>query len=77
MTVRDQRLSNRSVEFDIVGVDASIANAFRRIMIAEVCHCRLRRRLLVVFDFFLSFASYRYQLCVSKMFMSGITQPLL
>ncbi|KAK7463709.1 DNA-directed RNA polymerase core subunit rpc40 [Stygiomarasmius scandens] len=31
-----QRLSNRSIEFDIVGVDASIANAFRRIMIAEV-----------------------------------------
>ncbi|TFL05973.1 DNA-directed RNA polymerase [Pterulicium gracile] len=31
-----QRLSQRSVEFDLVGVDASIANAFRRIMIAEV-----------------------------------------
>jgi len=30
------RLSNRSIEFDLVGVDASIANAFRRIMIAEV-----------------------------------------
>ena len=29
-------LSNRSVEFDMVGVDASIANAFRRVMIAEV-----------------------------------------
>ncbi|PIL32975.1 hypothetical protein GSI_05093 [Ganoderma sinense ZZ0214-1] len=31
-----KRLSQRSVEFDLVGVDASIANAFRRIMIAEV-----------------------------------------
>jgi DNA-directed RNA polymerase I and III subunit RPAC1 len=31
-----QRLSNRSIEFDLVGVDASIANAFRRILIAEV-----------------------------------------
>lgn len=30
------RLSNRSVEFDVVGVDASIANALRRILIAEV-----------------------------------------
>lgn len=30
------RLSNRSVEFDMVGVDASIANAYRRVMIAEV-----------------------------------------
>ena len=30
------RLSQRSVQFDLVGVDASIANAFRRILIAEV-----------------------------------------
>lgn len=30
------RLSNRSVEFDLVGVDASVANAFRRVMIAEI-----------------------------------------
>ncbi|KAF9524735.1 DNA-directed RNA polymerase [Crepidotus variabilis] len=36
LTVEVQRLSQHSVEFDIVGVDASIANAFRRIMIAEV-----------------------------------------
>ncbi|KAJ3489815.1 hypothetical protein NLI96_g1853 [Meripilus lineatus] len=31
-----QRVSQRSIEFDLVGVDASIANAFRRIIIAEV-----------------------------------------
>lgn len=31
-----KRLSQRSIEFDLVGVDASIANAFRRILIAEV-----------------------------------------
>jgi hypothetical protein len=37
LTVRVTRLSNRTVEFDLVGVDASIANAFRRIMIGEVC----------------------------------------
>ncbi|KAL1690078.1 DNA-directed RNA polymerase [Schizophyllum commune] len=36
LKVKVQRLSNRSIEFDLVGVDASIANAFRRIMIAEV-----------------------------------------
>ncbi|KAJ7684518.1 DNA-directed RNA polymerase [Mycena polygramma] len=36
LTVKIRRLSNRSVEFDLVGVDASIANAFRRIIIAEV-----------------------------------------
>ncbi|KAF8161646.1 DNA-directed RNA polymerase [Crassisporium funariophilum] len=36
LKVKVQRLSNRSIEFDIVGVDASIANAFRRIMNAEV-----------------------------------------
>ncbi|KJA27581.1 hypothetical protein HYPSUDRAFT_62655 [Hypholoma sublateritium FD-334 SS-4] len=36
LIVKVQRLSRTSVDFDIVGVDASIANAFRRIMIAEV-----------------------------------------
>ncbi|KAJ7168367.1 DNA-directed RNA polymerase [Mycena crocata] len=36
LTVQVRRVSNRSIEFDLVGVDASIANAFRRIMIAEV-----------------------------------------
>ncbi|KAJ3861705.1 DNA-directed RNA polymerase [Lentinula novae-zelandiae] len=36
LTVRTHRLSQRSIEFDIIGIDASIANAFRRIMIAEV-----------------------------------------
>ncbi|KAJ8583209.1 hypothetical protein M405DRAFT_875982, partial [Rhizopogon salebrosus TDB-379] len=36
LTVKIERLSNRSIEFDLVGVDASIANAFRRILIAEV-----------------------------------------
>jgi DNA-directed RNA polymerase I and III subunit RPAC1 len=36
LKVKIQRLSKHSVDFDIVGVDASIANAFRRIMIAEV-----------------------------------------
>ncbi|KAI8984533.1 DNA-directed RNA polymerase [Mycotypha africana] len=34
--VKFQRLSKHSCEFDLIGVDASIANAFRRIMIAEV-----------------------------------------
>ncbi|KAF7315311.1 RPOLD domain-containing protein [Mycena indigotica] len=36
LTVKIYRVSNRSIDFDLVGVDASIANAFRRIMIAEV-----------------------------------------
>ncbi|KIM77860.1 hypothetical protein PILCRDRAFT_825076 [Piloderma croceum F 1598] len=36
LQVKVQRLSNRSIEFDLVGVDASIANGFRRILIAEV-----------------------------------------
>lgn len=31
-----QRLTPSTVEFDLVGVDASIANALRRVMIAEV-----------------------------------------
>jgi DNA-directed RNA polymerase I and III subunit RPAC1 len=37
LNVKVQRLSQRSIEFDLEGVDASIANAFRRIIIAEVC----------------------------------------
>ncbi|KAF7327473.1 RPOLD domain-containing protein [Mycena kentingensis (nom. inval.)] len=36
LTLKVKRLSNRSIDFDLVGVDASIANAFRRIMIAEI-----------------------------------------
>ncbi|KAK7006745.1 RPOLD domain-containing protein [Favolaschia claudopus] len=36
LTVKIRRVSNRSIDFDLVGVDASIANAFRRIIIAEV-----------------------------------------
>jgi hypothetical protein len=36
LQVNIQKLSTRSIEFDLVGVDASIANALRRILIAEV-----------------------------------------
>jgi DNA-directed RNA polymerases I and III subunit RPAC1 len=36
LQVKIQKLSTRSIEFDLVGVDASIANALRRILIAEV-----------------------------------------
>jgi DNA-directed RNA polymerase alpha subunit len=35
-----QRLTTSAVEFDLVGVDASIANALRRVMIAEVSQRR-------------------------------------
>jgi hypothetical protein len=31
------KLQGNDFEFDLVGVDASIANALRRIMLAEVC----------------------------------------
>lgn len=36
LKVKAQSLSNRSIEFDLVGVDASIANSLRRILLAEV-----------------------------------------
>jgi hypothetical protein len=36
LQVKIYKLSKRSVEFDLVGVDAPIANALRRILIAEV-----------------------------------------
>jgi len=35
-SVQIQRLSQRTVEFDLIGVDASIANALRRVLLAEV-----------------------------------------
>ncbi|KAJ7851031.1 hypothetical protein B0H14DRAFT_2762356, partial [Mycena olivaceomarginata] len=35
-SARIWRVSNRSIDFDLVGVDTSIANAFHRIIIAEV-----------------------------------------
>ncbi|KAK7062560.1 DNA-directed RNA polymerase core subunit rpc40 [Paramarasmius palmivorus] len=43
LRVQVTRLSNRSIEFDLVGVDASIANAFRRILIAEVPSIAIER----------------------------------
>ncbi|KAL4082088.1 DNA-directed RNA polymerase [Scleroderma yunnanense] len=48
LAVRVERLSNRSIDFDLVGVDASIANAFRRILIAEVPTVCIER--VYVFD---------------------------
>jgi hypothetical protein len=36
LQIKIHKLSKRSVEFDLVGVDAPIANALRRILIAEV-----------------------------------------
>lgn len=36
LVVSVQRLTPSTVEFDLVGVDASIANALRRVMIAEI-----------------------------------------
>lgn len=36
LEVTIHKLSKRSIEFDLVGVDAPIANALRRILIAEV-----------------------------------------
>ncbi|KAG8857819.1 DNA-directed RNA polymerase core subunit rpc40 [Tulasnella sp. 330] len=36
LVVQVQRLSEKTVELDLVGVDASIANALRRILLAEV-----------------------------------------
>lgn len=32
-------LNEEDIEFDIIGIDAALANAFRRILIAEVFSC--------------------------------------
>lgn len=34
--VEVKRLNKEDMEFDMIGIDAAIANAFRRILIAEV-----------------------------------------
>lgn len=31
------RLNKDDIEFDMIGIDAAVANAFRRILISEVC----------------------------------------
>lgn len=36
LTVQPTRLSSERIEFDLIGVDASIANAIRRVLMAEV-----------------------------------------
>lgn len=37
MRIDIRSLTDECVEFDLIGVDASVANALRRIMLAEVC----------------------------------------
>jgi DNA-directed RNA polymerase I and III subunit RPAC1 len=46
MTLRVDRLTPSRIEFDLMGIDASIANALRRICIAEVSPDRGRQVLL-------------------------------
>jgi len=38
LKIRIISMDDNDVEFDLIGVDASIANALRRIMLAEVNH---------------------------------------
>ncbi|KAK0539780.1 DNA-directed RNA polymerase core subunit rpc40 [Tilletia horrida] len=55
LSVRITRLSPERIEFDLVGVDASIANALRRILIAEcpsiaIEHCYVFQNTSIVQD---------------------------
>jgi hypothetical protein len=43
LTLRVDRLTPSRIEFDLIGIDASIANALRRICIAEVRRVPLER----------------------------------
>lgn len=36
LCIQNSNLDKTTTEFDLIGVDAAIANAFRRIMIAEL-----------------------------------------
>ena len=35
--VKVERLTEEDMEFDMIGIDPALANAFRRILISEVC----------------------------------------
>jgi len=50
LVVSVQRLTPSSIEFDLVGVDASIANALRRVMIAEVSHLQRTSQVVLIPD---------------------------
>jgi DNA-directed RNA polymerase I and III subunit RPAC1 len=41
--VEIKSLNEDDIEFDLIGIDAALANAFRRILIAEVCALMLRK----------------------------------
>lgn len=66
MTVKVQRLSQHSIDFDVVGVDTSIANAFRRIMIAEVRlgHCLSAFFSVLIGGMVGAYSVYRAGVCV-------------
>jgi hypothetical protein len=50
LVVSVQRLTPSTIEFDVVGVDASIANALRRVMIAEVSHSQSISEVVLISD---------------------------
>lgn len=70
--IKVNRLSQRSIQFDLVGVDASIANAFRRILIAEVRYVRFASPRG---KFFISLPYTRSRQLPSNMYTSGTTLP--
>jgi DNA-directed RNA polymerase I and III subunit RPAC1 len=41
--VEIKSLNEDDIEFDLIGIDAALANAFRRILIAEVCALMLTK----------------------------------
>jgi hypothetical protein len=47
MDLRVDRLTPSRIEFDLIGIDASIANALRRICIAEVSLGRAVERFVI------------------------------
>jgi hypothetical protein len=58
-----QRLTPSTIEFDLVGVDASIANALRRVMIAEVSHLQSTSHVVLISD---PNGSYRRGVCLEQ-----------
>lgn len=64
------QLTDDEMEFDMIGIDASLANAFRRILIAEACFyipAELHRPCLMQFTLAPSWSRYWYSLQIPTM----------
>lgn len=44
------QMDENTMEFDMVGIDAAIANAFRRILLSEVLQCYMHTTIIITME---------------------------